>query len=219
MDRVPAGKAGAAAALRWLCAFRRLAQQGDRTESQSPVLSPAVCMLLTALLLHGDPAVQLGAVQTASAVAVGRPLMGIVFLPLLIYLLQRPSTHGDLLLDLGKCSLRICMLVSVYGAPRDEGCCCQTAQDSTPLNKRHQICCKSVWCSSTGVTAGGSPAARHPERHPWPRNPQRLHPLCCAIPQAALRRGCVPLSQQTKPDICLWMRNCMTGVHTCSRTR
>ena len=107
--RVPAGKAGAAAALRWLSAFRRLAQQGNGAETQSLVLSPAVCMLLTALLLHGDPAVQLGAVQAASAVAVSRPLMGIAFLPLLIYLLQRPATRGDLLLYTGKCSLRICI--------------------------------------------------------------------------------------------------------------
>ena len=203
MNRVPAGKAGAAAALRWLSTFRRLAQQGDSAETQKPVLGPAVCMLLTALLLHRDPAVQLGAVQTASAMAVGRPLMGIVFLPLLIYLLQRPSTHGDLLLDLGKCSALIFIVVSVYRAPIDEGGRCQTAQDSTLLTKRHQTCCKSVWCSSTGVTAGGGPAARRPQRHPWPRNPQRLHPLCCAVLEAALRPGCVPLSQQTKPDGCM----------------
>jgi len=104
----PPGAEGGKGARLWLTSLRESLERAPADASSAgggsrgkETLTPALCMLLAALTLHESPLVCRQAVLAVASVPAMFPLMGILFVPLLVYLLQSSTAPGALIELLG----------------------------------------------------------------------------------------------------------------------
>jgi hypothetical protein len=95
------GSVGEKYATAWLINLRSILNRhqaekalGEGAPGGRELLAPALCMLLGALTLHESPLVRRQAVLAVAAVPACYPLMGILLVPLLVFLLQSSTATG-----------------------------------------------------------------------------------------------------------------------------